>query len=96
MDTISEAFEEAETEASGEVEASEVVAEAPEGVEPEGQADETIASEVTSSDEELFNLDEYGDKFVEVKIDGQVERVPVAELRDGYMPNRRLPKRRRH
>ena len=53
---------------------------APDGGETAGQ-DKTDSTDQP----EVFDLNEYGDRLVTVKVDGQELQVPLKDLRDGYM-----------
>lgn len=45
---------------------------------------EAVASDASYSDDDLFNYDEYTDKLVKIKVDGEEVVVPLSEALAGY------------
>lgn len=50
----------------------------------EGQAGEVGATGTTFSPDDLLDIGGIGDKYVEVKVDGQTQHVPLSEALSGY------------
>jgi hypothetical protein len=79
--TIDEAFEQAEADLSS---ADEVVA-LDEGPAESGQAVVEGTDEVVSDEPSYFDLEQYGNQVVKIRVDDEDITVPVSELRNGYM-----------
>lgn len=82
MATFQETFDEATSEASDAVDADDVSVEAPDEV---GQGDDGDTGTDSGAAPDYFNLEEVGDRVVQVKVDGELIDVPVKELSEGYM-----------
>lgn len=76
MVTFQEAFDAAEAESDDTTLASDPVEDGQ--VEAEGQASEV-------DEPSYFDLDQYGDQLVKIKVDGEELEVPIRELPNGYM-----------
>ena len=82
MTTFQEAFEQAEASEAGESEAVEAL---DEGSAIGGETAGEGTGEEVGTAPASFDLEQYGDQVVTIKVDGVDQQVPVSELRNGYM-----------